>query len=229
MIHRNRTMKKLTLFILLFFLFFSSVVNGQAEQLEEIQGLKDKIASKVAELSDKNERAYAGEALEVGKDSIRIKGADNKNYLIKTDSQLTNIFQIQGAGKKEINFNTLKKGDYIVATGPLNGATVSANYIYVDEQFITSSGKVSEVNSAQSFIRVIGVDKETYTLDIENTTKKMLLNIKSLTLENITLAKIKAGDTVHFYAEKTGEEVEKNRYTTQKILIIPHDYFIKPK
>lgn len=225
-------MRKFKIVVLLLFLLFSPIARTHAqekakEQLKEIQGLKEKIASKVAELSSKNQRAYAGEILEVGKDSLKIKGADNKNYLFKIDKELTTIFQIQGANKKEINLKDLEKGDYLAASGPLSGSTVSANYIYLDQQFITSSGKVSEVNINNSYIRVIGVDKETYTLDLENTTKKMLLDIRSLTLVNTTLAKVKEGDTLHFYAEKTGKEVEKNRYKAEKILVIPHEYFIK--
>lgn len=226
--------KLLVTIALSFFLILTPLVSAQvtekaAEELKEIQNLKEKLASKVAELRSKNDRAYAGEVIGLGKDSLKIRASDNKDYQIKVDSELTKILKIQGTSKKEIDFKNLKKGDYLIATGPIDAATVNANYIYVDEQFITSSGKVSEVKASQGFIRVIGIDKETYTLDIENTTKRLLLNIKSLALETTTLAKIKSGDTLHFFVKKTGSETEKNRYPALKILVIPQEYFIKPQ
>ncbi len=219
----------LSLFLILAPLVSAQVTEKAAEELKEIQNLKEKLASKVAELRSKNDRAYAGEVIGLGKDSLKIRASDNKDYQIKVDSELTKILKIQGTSKKEINFKNLEKGDYLIATGPIDAATVNANYIYVDEQFITSSGKVSEVKASQGFIRVIGIDKETYTLDIENTTKRLLLNIKSLALETTTLAKIKSGDTLHFFVKKTGSETEKNRYPALKILVIPQEYFIKPQ
>ncbi len=227
-------MRKILIVITFLFLFIPAVVNAQiqekaTEQLKEIQNLKDKLANKVAELRDKNERAYAGEITKVGKDSVEILATDAKKFIIKIDSTLTNIYQVQGTSKKEIKFSALKKGDYIIATGPIDAVTVSANFVYLDEQFLAGSGKVSEVNSGEGFVRVIGIDKETYTLDIETGTKRLLINIKSLEPETTTLAKIKEGDTLHFIVSKTGEETEKNRYTARKILVIPQELFINHK
>jgi hypothetical protein len=46
-------------------------------------------------------------------------------------------------------------------------------------------------------------------------------------MEKSGFSKIKEGDTVHFVVKKTGEEKELNRYSAQKILVIPQEFFIK--
>ena len=211
-------------------LFLASVVYGQSTssaQLDEAQSLKEKIASKVAELQQKDQRAVAGVITAISDTSIKIRNNEEIDYTIKLDKDLTKVFIISGGDKSDAKIEDLEKGDYIIISGPIDGRSVTANSIFRDEQFFVGSGRITEINATDFYIKVLTPEKDSYTLDVETFTKKFILNSKTIEVEATTLAKIKEGDTIHFIYKKSGEEREKNRYAVQKILIIPQEYFIK--
>lgn len=199
----------------------SSLVN------REIQNLKEKIATKVAELRKKNLKAVAGVIEESSKDTFKIKSVNGEEYTVSLDDSLTKIFQIAGAVKKEIKVSDLKKESYAIISGPVTDKTVTANYVYLDEQYLVKTGKVTEVDKEENIVKTLTSDKDNYTLDIEITTKIQMLDSKTLEVAATTFSKIKEGDTIHFIVKKTGKEKELNRYSTERILVIPQEYFIK--
>lgn len=203
---------------------------------KEIQTLKEKIATKVAQLREKNSRAVSGTVQEIAlqEGEIKIKTAREENFRVKVDTDLTKFYQISGNQKKEVKSNDVKKDSYVIVSGIIKDKYIDANFIYLDELFVVGSGKVTEVNKLDFFLKLISLDKDNYTLDVERFTKQQMLNIKTLELENISISKIKEGDTIHFVVKKTtsnvagaGGEKEFNRFAAQKILIIPQEYFIK--
>lgn len=223
---KNRTL----IFLILVSLLFTGFVYAQSSssaEFNEAQTLKDKIASKVAELQHNEQRAVAGSITDINQTVIKIKSSEEVVYVIKLDKDLTKVFIITGGDKKDAQISDLKKSDYIIVSGPIDNKNVTANSIYKDEQFFIGSGKVTELNSSDFFIKALTTEKDTYTLDIETFTKKFMLNTKTLDIETTALSKIKEGDIIHFVYKKTGEEREKNKYSVQKILIIPQEYFIK--
>lgn len=217
------------------FLISTTTVYGQTMQKDsspsaaitqtEVQDLKEKIATKVAELRKKNQKAVAGKITSIKDKSIMIKNNDDAEYEVKVDEALTKVYRI-GVTKKEIKSTDLKVGLYIIATGPIIDKTIDANYIYQDEQFTVLSGKITEINKDDFFIKVLTTDKDTYTLDIENSTGQQLMDIKTFELDKVGFSKLKEGDTIHFVIKKTGTEKE-NRYTATKIVIVPQEYFQK--
>ncbi len=221
---------RILIFLILVGLLSSGLVYAQSTpsaDLNEAQSLKDKIASKVAELQHKEQKAVAGSITEISQAVIKIKNSEEATYTIKLDKVLTKVFTIAGSNKKEAQISDLKKGDYIIVSGPADNKNITANSIYKDEQFFIGSGKITEVNQSDSSIKALTTEKDNYILDIETFTKKFMLNVKTFNVETITLSKIKEGDTIHFVYKKAGKEREKNRYSVQKILIIPQEYFIK--
>ncbi|OGK24152.1 hypothetical protein A2954_03930 [Candidatus Roizmanbacteria bacterium RIFCSPLOWO2_01_FULL_37_12] len=215
----------------------SPTFNNSTED-NEIRSLKEKIATKVAELREKNTKAVSGIVQEIKTPQkvsvIKIKNWKDEILEIKIDSDLTKFYQITGEQQKEIKPSTLKKDSYIIATGIIKDKVVEANFVYLDDYFVVGSGKVTEVNKSDFFLSVITTDKENYTLDIETFTKQQLLNIKTLLPENVGFSKIKEGDSIHFVIKKTGatsslveQEKEINRFPAQRLLIIPQEYFIK--
>lgn len=196
---------------------------------KEIQELKDKIATKVAELRQKNSRAIGGVVQEPlsSKKIIIIKTDKDDIYQIKVDPDLTKFYRISGNQKKEVTSASVKKDTYIFTTGIVKEKFIEANIVYVDEKFILGMGRITEVNKDDYFIRAITLDKANFTLDIETFTRQQMLNIKTLKFENVGFSKIKEGDTIQFVVKKTGNERELNRFSAQKILIIPQEYFVK--
>jgi len=233
---RSELMKLFTVF--LFFLLFghlasSSVLSqtsastpSATEVSQDIQMLKDKIATKVAELREKNNKAVGGFVTDVVGSTIKIKTENNQEYEVKPDEALAKYYKINGSQRNEIKFQDIKKGSYIIATGVTNDQVINADTIYLDELYIVKSGKIIEVDKDNYQVKILTSDKDSYTLEIETTTKQSMINIKSFEIEKTGFSKIKEGDTIHFVAKKTGTE-KNNQYSAQKILIIPQEYFIK--
>lgn len=196
-------------------------------ETKDIRDLKEKLEDKVEELQQSNKKAVSGIITAISANTIRIQSEEGTQYQVKTDEVLTKFYTISGTSKKEIALDGLEKGDYIIAAGPLGDNTVTANYIYVDQQYIVGSGNITEVNSSDFFIKVVNTVKDTIIIDIQSKSTQNLLDIKTNETEKIGFSKIKEGDTIHYVLIKTGKEREKNRYDALRTLIIPQEFFIK--
>jgi len=220
-------MKKILLVLLIVSFIFCGKVLAQTATIspsdeKDIKAFKDKIANVIK----KNDKALSGLVTSNDGNTIKLKSGDGTIYEIKLDSQLTKYFKISGASKKEIKVNDISKDDYIIITGVITDKSMTANSIFVDESYIVGSGKVTEVDKDNYSIKVINSAKEIYTLDVETYTKQFILNIKTLEIEKMGFSKIKEGDYAHFVVKK-GLDVKDNKYSAEKILIIPQEYFMK--
>lgn len=193
---------------------------------EDIQMLKEKVANKVTEIRRKNNRATAGIVQSKSVGEIKIKTNEEEDFIIKLDDALTKYFQILGTSKKEIKSDDIEVGDYIIVTGVLNEKIVSANTIFVDERYLVATGRISQVDKENFTLKVITTAKEEIDLDIENSTKQAMINIKTHEAEASGFTKIKEGDTIHFVVKDPTLAPDKS-YSAVKILIIPQEYFIK--
>lgn len=229
-------MKKFTVlfFLLIIFTSFNIAVIAQektsstsAVDETEIKDFKDKIASKVAELQKKDQKAVAGYVIKNDKTQIAIKSEDKKNFQIKIDDILTKVYKISGAIKKEIQVEDLIKDDYLIVTGPISDTTVTANEIYVDEKYLAKVGRVTEVDKTNFSLKLMTPEKEEYSLDVESNTTQSMLNIKTLVVEKSGFSKIKEGDMIHFVVKKSQLEQKNNQFSAKKILTIPQEFFIK--
>jgi len=192
---------------------------------KDIQQLKDKIANKVSEIRKKNNKAVSGFVLNIDGNTMKLSNNGEVNQ-VKFDDTLTKVFRVLGTTKKEIKTNDIAKNDYAIVSGVVANNVITANVVLIDENFLVDSGKITEVSKETYNIKVLVSDKNTYSLDIETSTKQYMVNIKTLLIETIGFSKLKEGDTVHFVVKKTGEE-KNNNYSAIKILIIPQEYFIK--
>lgn len=192
----------------------------------DVKELREKVAAKVSELKEKNHKPFAGTISKVADSTLTISTAAGASMEVKIDSTLTSLYQISGSTTKELKQDALKAGDYIIVTGPVLDKTITANLIYRDETFVVGSGKITEVNTSDNYIKVIAQDKTTYTIDIERTTQQQLLNIKTLKPEKISFSKLKEGDLVHFVGKKPSEK-DVTRLPGVKVLVVPQEYFNK--
>lgn len=193
---------------------------------KNIKNLKEKIATKIAELREKNNKAVSGFATQASDQSVKIKDEKEMEYEIRLDDALTKYYQIVGTHLKEIKRADIKKGAFVIATGVANDNVINANIVYIDEMFLVKSGKITEVDKENFSLKVLSTDKDAYTLEIETTTKQQMINVKTLIAEPTGFSKIKEGDTIHFVVKKTGME-KNNTYSAIKILIVPQEHFIR--
>ena len=205
----------------------SDSISSSAAVIEpEIKDLKEKIATKVAELRKKSQKPIAGTVAEISDKTIKISSEDLDEYEVKTDDSLTKYYQI-GTTYKELKFADLKKGDYIIVTGPLLDKSVDANVIYRDESYTVVSGKITIVDKDNFLVKVTTISKDNYVFDIEKKTRQEILNIKTLEIDKATFSKIKEGDTIHIAAKKDPKIKEEGRFSAIRFLVIPQEYFQK--
>lgn len=230
-------MKKIFILLIVFLLIFktnvlsqssSSSAQSKEEKInqQEIETFKEKIASKVAEIKEKDQQAVSGYAKEISKKRITLLVDQETSYQVELDDVLTKYYQIQGNNKKEINFDDLKKDDYLIVNGLINNNTITANEIYIDQRYISRVAQISEINPEKYQLIVFTQEKEQFTLDIETTTKQLILNIKNLTLEKTGFSKIKQGDTIQFII-KDDQSIKNKQYSAVKIIVIPQEFFTK--
>jgi hypothetical protein len=191
---------------------------------EEVKVLKDKIATKVAELQKQNKRVITGLIIKKYNNFIELK-SESQTYKVTIDDILTKIYSVIDNTQKEIKFENLTNGDFVIVSGPLIENSINANYICKDQQYITASGKITEINKNDYSFKIINPEKDEFTLDIESYTKQQIMDIKTLKITPAGFSKIKEGDTIHFVAKKPS--VEKfSRLSGIRTLIIPQEYFI---
>jgi len=194
---------------------------------DEIENFKEKIASKVAELTKQEQKAVTGFVVNTGSNQLSIKTDEQQELQVKIDDILTKIYQIVNNQKKEIKLSQIEKNDYLIIDGPSSDKSITANYIFVDEKYALNVGRITEIDTENFSLNIATSDKENIDLDIETDTKRLMLDIKTLELGSIGFSKIKEGDIIHFVVKKTQGDKEKTRFSAVKILIIPQEYFIK--
>lgn len=204
----------------------ASVTKILTDEDAEIKSLKDKIATKVAELREKNNKAVSGFVTKISGSVITIKNENGLEYSIKLDEALTKYYRIAGTQKKEIEQSDIETGLFLIVTGVEHDRTVTANIVYIDEKFLTKSGSITEVDKENFTLSVTSTDQDPYILNIETVTKQQMMNVKTLAVEKSGFSKIKEGDTIHFVVKKKGNEKD-NTYSAIKILIIPQEYFLQ--
>ena len=221
-------LKYILIYIFVFILLSSGIVIGQStnSELEEIQNFKEKLASKVAELQKKEDKAISGFLILKKDKTLTIETTDNEQFSVELDDLLTKYFQVNVTALKEITLDDFEVDDYIIITGPISGKVITANNVYKDENFTSGSGIVSDTGQGDFVLNVVTLENETLTIDIETATKRKILNIKTLKLEDVGFSKIKTGDVLHFFYKKISNKDEK-KYSATKILVIPQEYFSK--
>lgn len=183
---------------------------------------------KALEAERSNQQVLAGNVKSIKDNKITLIARDNEEYTITIEKDLTLIYSLINGVKKEKEFDDIVKDDYIVVTGPMIDKNVNANSIYLEEQYILQSGKVTDINREDFYLNILNVDKENDLVDIEIYTKIYLINIKTLESERIGFSKIKVGDTIHIvYKKSIGDKKEEQRYSATRILVIPQEYFVK--
>ncbi|PIZ65353.1 hypothetical protein CO051_00960 [Candidatus Roizmanbacteria bacterium CG_4_9_14_0_2_um_filter_39_13] len=193
----------------------------------QVQELKDKVAEKVEELKERKKQAVSGIIQEIKNNVITILNAENNKIDVDVDDTLTSYYDIVGTKVKDSSKDNVEKGDYIFVTGPEIGETVTANEVYTDTQYIVMSGKITEVNAEDFTIKMVTIDKTNYILDIEKSSKRNLLDIKTLKTVSIGFSKLKEGDSVHAVVKADIEKPDQTHFSAIKLLIIPNEYFLQ--
>lgn len=189
---------------------------------KEVESLKEKIADKVSELKKDGGSIIAGTISSIGKDSLELSAEGGKTFKVTIDDTVTSFNDINGSSKDEIELKDLEKGDFIFVSGPLVESTIAANGIYRDTPYIVGSGQITAVDTDAVSLDIVTTNKDELTVDISKRIRPKIMDSKTLEIERTTLAKIKAGDTIHFVITATDD---KSTVNAVSILVIPQEFF----
>lgn len=192
-----------------------------------IKNLRDRIASKVAQLRKRDEQAVSGQIISMTDSELVIESIFGKKETIQLDETLTKYYRFTGSAREEITKADTKVGQYIVVLGPRSSDKIIANEVFKDELYQSKSGRVTEVNASKSTIKIDTFDKETITVSIEGTTAIQAINPSSASIVAGTFARIKEGDTVHVVFRVLSISQKLDTVTASRILHIPVAYFAK--
>lgn len=206
----------------------AKVSSSSATEVDEtVKAFKERVA-KAAGAGRSEQQALSGRVLSQKDNELTLLTNNNETYSVTVEKDLTMIYSLVNGVKKEKEFKDITKDDYLIVTGPMIDKTVNANSIYVEEQYLLQSGKVTEINNEDFYLNILNVDKENDLVDIETYSKIFLINIKTLESEKIGFSKIKVGDTIHVVYKKSVEDKKgERRYSATRILVIPQEYFLQ--
>ena len=189
---------------------------------DQIQILKDKIATKVAEISKSNKQVLVGtvQTTDEAGFSILSKGTTVKALI---DSDMTTYENIIDPSKK-ITLKNIKKDAYVLLDGVMLGNEFSVKTVYLQLQYEIIAGTIKNIDSKQYLVDVITSDQETITIDIEKSTVQRKID-SQLSIVKAGFSDYAVGDRIQCVIPK--RPAESIRASGVRTLIIPDN--ILPK
>jgi len=180
----------------------AAVKEGISKKLDEqINELKEKIASRVSELNLVEKRGMIGVVTDISGNKITIKDvADNVRFV-----DVDEITKFSSASNKSFGLSDIKKGVRLNVLGLYNKQSkrILARFVSttVDPTFV--SGSISDLDKTNFFITVITPDQKQIRIDVQTSTKISSYD-KTNDLTKIGFSKLSIGDriTVIGYADK---------------------------
>ncbi|MBI4130513.1 hypothetical protein HY468_04305 [Candidatus Roizmanbacteria bacterium] len=189
---------------------------------QKILDLKERLATRVAQLQEQNRRAFYGVVKSKDDDSLTITYKDKTMPVVLTESVTIQSKDMKGK-QKDVKKDTITVGQSIFAFGTLDldQKTLLATKILLQEQPTISAGLVTDVDTKEGSFTVEGKDGTTI-LDYEINThcvryEKDLDEDKQLT--TCGLSKIEKGDRVYLRIQPDATEL--SRGVALRILVIP--------
>lgn len=188
-------------------------------KLKQIEVLKDKIATKVAQLRSQDKTALSGTVKSLSKDKKSlIITTKNEDKTIGFDDDMI-VYKTTDDGKTESTISKLSEGDSIAVFGYNNEdkSVISAKYIYLKQSYVHFSGKIADIDKTNFTITIHGKG-ENLLIDIESYTKMTVFSFETGKAK-VGFSKLKIGDLVSIVA--TPNATQKDRYSAVKLLQLP--------
>ena len=186
--------------------------------LDKIQILKEKVATKVAELRENEKKAVLGTIQSVSAEIIDIKTAKGDKISISY-SQDSPMYSLS-AKKASITGDDLKKDKTIVAFGYFDSSqnSLDGRAIYlISPQPVFLYGKISDIDRQNYTVTLKDESGKENIIDIETYTRTQSVT-DDKTLQKSGFSRLSPGDTIQVVG--TPNAKEDNRYSAVRILVI---------
>lgn len=182
---------------------------------DQINNLKEKIASRVAQLNLVEKRGFVGTVKDVSATQLTISDTNNVVRNIDVDE----ITKFSSSGKESFGLSDLKAGSVISAIGLYNkdSARLLARFINAYTSPLYVSGIVTNLDKTAFTLTLAMEENKSYVVDVENVTK---INTYSGDVsEKIGFSKVPQNTraVIIGYADKK----EKNRMVATRVLLFP--------
>lgn len=187
------------------------------EKLKKIEELKEKIATKVAEIREKEKSAVSGIVKKIEKNSITLSKASGEQTVAYSED--TVFYSLKSGSKQEIKASTIKEKDTVTIFGYFDQSktSFSAKYVYLEDLPLHVRGKVSDIDKA-NFTITVKEKQGNVVVDVETYTKTSIYDRNKKSFASGGFSKIKLGDTVHILGMANPKT--ENRMSAKKLYVI---------
>ncbi len=184
--------------------------------IEQINNLKEKVASKVAELRLVEKRGIIIVVKEVAGNKITGEDLGQKVRIIDVDE----LTKFSSPTAKSFGISDIKEGMTISTIGLYNKQSkrILARFIDVANGPVFITGIVKSVDKANFTVTILSENDKSYTIDIENVTKTSTYT-EDDNIKRSGFSRIETGSRV--YVVGFSSKTEKNRITASRFIIFP--------
>lgn len=212
----------LNLFLLGIIIIFPQSVHSQDQiksNIDKIRELKEKVASKVSELREKQKVYVQGEVKSIKEDTFILITPDG-DKTIQSDKN-TNYYWINSTGKKlTISFKNIEKGDFFSVYGENSvDENILASQAVGKTDTFTLEGTVSEKSTTGKKFTLI-LDQKNTSFPTVLTSSTILYSITKGSLKDAAFSDITNGSRVFVRGSYT--DSQKNIIDPKRIILLSH-------
>jgi hypothetical protein len=189
---------------------------GALDKLRQIELLKEKIATKVAQLREKEKAAAVGKITRIDKTTISISSRTGQKNILTAEDTL--YYSFENGTREDSSQKKISEGATITIFGysETGKDTITAKYIYIEPDQMRISGKVSDVDKTNYTVTVNGHDGN-YVVDIETYTKMTVIS-QGKGKEKAGFSRLSVGDIIQ--ATGTVNAKDPERLSAGRIIIV---------
>ncbi|MBI2612122.1 hypothetical protein HYW54_05280 [Candidatus Gottesmanbacteria bacterium] len=187
--------------------------------LEKIRLLKEKVATKVAELRSADLKAFSGVVKNIIDSQISLATPNSGDITVTYNEDTTPIFTIEN-NKKEGSFKNIKPDTFLVVFGYFdpNNKTLDGRIVYIaDPPPVFLTGKIADIDRENYTVSIKDTKSKDYIIDIETYTRTQSLDSENKIVRT-GFSKLSPTDVIQVIGSKN--QKEENRYHARRILIV---------
>ncbi len=196
---------------------FAQNLTSTSSFSNEIEQIKDKIASKVAEISNNELIAFSGKVLKFNTQDKTFEISNGEKVYTVGYLQNTQYFWLRkDNGQLSLNFSNIEVDDYLFVIGSLIKAEnrINANFIYGKNFSKVITASIVENNGKNILIKSVSSNTD-YTVNLDSGIS--IFQIKKDTSSKISLSDLKEKNLITVYGTINNKD---NSISASRILLI---------
>lgn len=184
----------------------------------QIDDLKERLATKVAELRQTQKKAVYGTVKAVSVSTFTIETKTNDLKIELTDD--IKVFQLIKGKRTELTTEDLEKDDIVTVFGDYDTGLdlLKAKVVVIQAKpLLRTSGTVTAIDRDEFTVTVLAADGQTYTVDIEKTTQALAFSQEKGLVKG-GFSKLETGRTIHVVG--TAVPKEERRISAARLIDI---------